>query len=76
MIRIPVRNTSDAEVLVGLEPEGDTLPLMPGETCTIEAITEIQDLARLDFQIEYSNGLISVCLMCTKTAFVDGRKVR
>ena len=76
MTRVPVRNDTDREILIGLEPEGDTIPLAPGETCLIQTAEDAADWDALDFHIEYSEGLVSISLMCEKLVFVNGRRVR
>jgi len=73
--QIPFRNNTGAEILICLEPDDDIIPVQPGETCTICLRDEMSDLDSADFLIEFSPGLVSVCLICDKTVFINDRQV-
>jgi hypothetical protein len=74
--RIPITNSSDAELLISLEPEGATIGLAPGETGEVVAIPEATLGPDPELSIEIRPGWVLVYLMCEKTVFVDGKERR
>ena len=71
----PIKNDSDHELELGLEPEGDSIPLAPGDRCVLRFI-DATDLAALDLDVEYRGRFISVSAMASKEVFVNGKQVR
>jgi hypothetical protein len=61
---IPIVNRTDKEVVLGLEPEGDNLPLAPGKTVIVKAVGPGADNPQLEIDIEA--GLLSISMMCRK----------
>mgnify|MGYP001174143314 CR=1 FL=1 len=63
---IPITNGSSAEILVALEPEGETHALAPGQVCRITARPDLGAAQDLEFEIEIGDGVVSVFLVCEK----------
>ena len=75
---IPVENSTDADLVVVLEPEGHAITLRPGQVLMIEmephddAISDSPD----EFDLEYRPGSLIVSISANKRASVDGKRIR
>lgn len=72
---LPFRNNSDHEIQLGLEPEGDSIPLGPGDRCIVR-LTEADDLVSLELDFEYCGDLFSITAMSSKVVFLNGEQIR
>jgi hypothetical protein len=63
-MKFPVANRTSRELLLGLEPEGDTVPIAPGQTLLVKAKGEGSE--EPDLQIDIEDGLVSISMMCEK----------
>jgi hypothetical protein len=73
-MNVPVVNRTEREILIGLEPEGDTLPLAPGQTLVIKATGERSIAPEIEIDIE--EGLLTVSIMCDKEVWSGDIRLR
>ncbi|HKO48080.1 MAG TPA: hypothetical protein VJV79_10170 [Polyangiaceae bacterium] len=73
-MRIPIVNRSGREMLLGLEPEGDTVPLAPGQTVVVKATGNGSESPEI--QIDIEEGLVSISIMCDKEVWSGDVRVR
>jgi hypothetical protein len=74
-MRVPVANRTRREILLGLEPEGDTLPVAPGQVVVVKAVGEGSDTAELEIDID-EDGLITISMMCAKEVWCGNARLR
>lgn len=72
-MEIPIANRTKNAILLGLEPEGDTLPMAPGQIVVVKAVGVGCDAPRVEFDIE---ELVSICMMCEKEVWSKGVRLR
>lgn len=63
---IPITNRSSAEILVAVEPEGETHAVAPGQVCQITARPDLGASQDLEFEVEIGDGIVTVHLVCEK----------
>lgn len=73
-MRVPIANCSQREILLGLEPEGDTIPLAPGQTVVVIAVGRGSDAPQLEFDID--DDLVSISMMCRKEVWCGSVRLR
>lgn len=73
-MEIPIANRTKKEILLGLEPEGDTLPMAPGQTVIVKAVGKGSDAPRVEFDI--GEELVSISMMCEKEVWSQGVRLR
>ena len=73
---LPIKNDSDHEIQIGLEPEGDSIQLSPGDKLVIRFLVEEGDAEVGDLDIEYRVRFISVASMTSKEVFLNGVQIR
>jgi hypothetical protein len=73
-MQVPIVNNTNREVLLGLEPEGDTLPLGPGQKVVIKATGRGADDPQLEIDID--DDLFTISMMCSKEVWSDGVRIR
>jgi hypothetical protein len=74
MRRIPVFNRGPAELEIGLEPEGDCIPLEVGGSLEIRYAIEGQNEPTVELEME--GQLLSIHCMATKEVWRNGQRVR
>lgn len=72
--RIPISNRGPSSFDIGLEPEGDCIPLGPGERLEIRYSPERKSEHTIELEIE--GNLLSIHCMATKEIWRDGQRVR
>lgn len=73
-MRIPIANRTQREVMLGLEPEGDTVPIPPGHVLVVKAKGRENGLPEIQFDIE--DGLVSISIMCEKEVWLGDKRLR
>jgi hypothetical protein len=73
-MQIPITNRTGKEILLGLEPEGDTISLAQGQTVVVKAVGSGSDAPRLE--VEIANGLLSISMMCGKEVWCENIRLR
>ena len=71
---VPILNKSDKEVLLELEPEGDTLPLAPGRTVVVKAIGRGSETPQLELDV--GEGFLAISMMCQKEVWCGDVRLR
>jgi hypothetical protein len=71
---VPVANRTRSEILLGLEPEGDTVPVGPGQTVLIKATGRGSEAPQLE--IDIGEGLVSISMMCAKEVWCGDVRLR
>lgn len=71
---IPIVNNTAREMLLALEPEGDTLPLAPGQKVIVKAIGKGAEAPQLELDI--GEGLLAISMMCTKEVWCGDVRLR
>ena len=73
-MEIPIVNKTERELLLGLEPEGDTVPLAPGQTVIVKTVGKGSEAPGIELDIE--DGLVSISMMCEKEVWSGGIRLR
>jgi hypothetical protein len=73
-LKLPIANRTDHEILLGLEPEGDTIPLAPGQVVVVKATGPGSEAPSLEIDIE--DGLVSISMMCDKEVWLGDTRLR
>jgi hypothetical protein len=71
---VPIVNRTRNEVLLGFEPEGDTLPLAPGQQVIVKTNDKDDNAAQLELDIE--EGLFVISMMCKKEVWCGDVRLR
>jgi hypothetical protein len=71
---VPILNKSGKEVLLVLEPEGDTVPLAPGQTVVVKATGEGSQAAHLE--VDIGEGFLAISMMCQKEVWCGDVRLR
>ena|SRR5687768_14638824 len=73
-MEIPIVNRTEHEIMLGLEPEGDTIPLAPGQTVIVKTVGTGSEAPGIELDIE--EGLVSISIMCEKEVWSGGMRLR
>jgi hypothetical protein len=73
-MEIPIVNRTQREILLGIEPEGDTVPLAPGQTVVVRTVGKDSESPGIELDIE--DGLVSISMMCEKEVWSGGVRLR
>ena len=76
MRRIPIHNRGNSPVQVGLEPEGDCIPLQPGGECEVHFDPADAPTGTPELEIEIEGSLISLYTAGRKQVFQSGQRIR
>jgi hypothetical protein len=73
-MKVPIVNRTEKEVLLGLEPEGDTVAIAPGQTVVVKATGNGAEEPEIEIDIE--EGLLSMSMMCEKEVWSGDVRLR
>ena len=73
-MNVPIVNRTGKEILLGLEPEGDTFLLGPGKGVIIRTVGDAASVLEVGFDIE--DGLVTVSVMCEKQLWEGDERLR
>jgi hypothetical protein len=71
-MEISIVNKTKKEMFLGLEPEGDAIPLAPGQILVIKANGARSDLVEVDIEEE----VLSICVMCEKEVWCEDVRLK
>lgn len=73
-MQIPITNSLAKDIVLGLEPEGDTLVLSPGQSVIIRSAEPLRGEIEVGFEIQ--DDLVLVTAMCRKEVWSGERRLR
>jgi hypothetical protein len=67
-VRIPIINKTEREKVLGLEPEGETIPFGPGQILIVK--TNEQASGPMDIEIDFEDDILSISILCDKEVWL------
>ena len=73
-MQIPITNALAKDLVLGLEPEGDTVVLSPGQSVVIRSADALRGEIEIGFEIQ--EDLVLITAMCRKEVWSGEQRLR